>query len=274
MYSVPLLMQYVDIHFLPALYTEGPLGHFEHSLRGGDSPAADRKVLHKGCCGSLHGNGVRKEKPDPLPTVKKKCSLDSSCSDDSAWDGAYSAGSGSAAAAAFRIKRLAVRSQSSDCAVERRHRAAETAQAMAASTLPRRASSAVVAQRLYSTPTRAVAAKLRIGGGGGSGVGAGGGGVGGCGGGGEGTADTARPATPGRESGGGIKADQEVVDQQQRLVAQQQIKKDPSSGMSPSLFYEIDNSPLISLLFVCSFLVAHGQNMLLESAEEQLKSRL
>jgi hypothetical protein len=232
--------------------TEGPLGHFEHSLRGGDSPAADRKVLHKGCCGSLHGNGVRKEKPDPLPTVKKKCSLDSSCSDDSAWDGGYSAGSGSAVAAAFRIKRLAVRSQSSDCAVERRHRAAETAQAMAASTLPRRASSAVVAQRLYSTPTRAVAAKLRIGGGGGvggSGVGASGGGVSGGGGsgggsgvGGEGSADAARPATPaGREFGGGTKADHEVVEQQQqqRPVAQQQIKKGPSSGTSPSLLYSM-----------------------------------
>jgi hypothetical protein len=246
-------MQYVDTYTSSRPCTEGPLGHFEHSLRGGDSPAADRKVLHKGCCGSLHGNGVRKEKPDPLPTVKKKCSLDSSCSDDSALDGGYSAGSGSAAAAAFRIKRLAVRSQSSDCAVERRHRAAETAQAMAASTLPRRASSAVVAQRLYSTPTRAVAAKLRIGGGGGgggSGVGgggvSGGGGGGGSGvgagggGGGEGSADAARPATPGGEFGGGIKADQEVVDQQQqqqRLVAQQQMKKGPSSGMSPSLFY-------------------------------------
>jgi hypothetical protein len=256
-------MQYVDTYFLPALYTEGPLGHFEHSLRGGDSPAADRKVLHKGCCGSLHGNGVRKEKPDPLPIVKKKCSLDSSCSDDSAWDGGYLAGSGSAAAAAFRIKRLAVRSQSSDCAVERRHRAAETAQAMAASTLPRRASSAVVAQRLYSTPTRAVAAKLRIGGGGA--VGASGGGVSGSGGG-EGSADSARPATLGGEAGGGIKADQEVVDQQQqqqRLVAQQQMKKGPSSGMSPSLFYEFYFPP--SLM---------GKNMILESAEEHSKSRL
>jgi hypothetical protein len=249
-------MQYVDTYFLPALYIEGPLGHFEHSLRGGDSPAADRKVLHKGCCGSLHGNGVRKEKPDPLPTVKKKCSLDSSCSDDSAWDGGYPAGSGSAVAAAFRIKRLAVRSQSSDCAVERRHRAAETAQAMAASTLPRRASSAVVAQRLYSTPTRAVAAKLRIGGGGVSGGG-------GSGGGGEGSADAARPATPGGDFGGGMKADQEVVDQQQqqqRLVAQQQIKKGPSSGMSPSLFYEVDYPPLlIHLLFYLTFIAAHGQ---------------
>jgi hypothetical protein len=203
-------------------------------------------VLHKGCCGSLHGNGVRKEKPDPLPTVKKKCSLDSSCSDDSAWDGGYLTGSGSAVAAAFRIKRLAVRSQSSDCAVERRHRAAETAQAMAASTLPRRASSAVVAQRLYSTPTRAVAAKLRIGCGSGGGGGSGGvGGVAGSGGGGgvEGSADTARPATPAGEFGGGLKADQEAVDQQQqqqqRPAAQQQIKKGPSSGMSPSLLYSM-----------------------------------
>ena len=114
-------------------------------------------MLHKGCCGSLHGNGVRKEKPDPLPTVKKKCSLDSSCSDDSAWE--YASG---ILPAVFRVKRMAVRSQSSDCAVERRHRLAETETSLAVNTLPRRASSAVVSQRLYSTPTRAVAAKFRV----------------------------------------------------------------------------------------------------------------
>ncbi len=152
-------------YFLPLVGSacaEGPLGHFEHSLRGGDSPAPDRKVLHKGCCGSLHGNGVRKEKPDPLPTVKKKCSLDSSCSDDSAWDG-YFLSSGTPAAT-FHIKRLAMRSQSSDCAVERRHRSVDTEKITVASTLPRRASSAVVSQRLYSTPTRAATAKFRTGG--------------------------------------------------------------------------------------------------------------
>lgn len=39
------------------------LGRFETSLRGGDSPSPDRKHLHRGCCGSLHGHGVPKERP-------------------------------------------------------------------------------------------------------------------------------------------------------------------------------------------------------------------
>lgn len=39
------------------------LGSFETSLRGGDSPSMGRKdLLHKGCCGDLHGHGVKKEK--------------------------------------------------------------------------------------------------------------------------------------------------------------------------------------------------------------------
>ena len=39
------------------------LGSFETSLRGGSSPGLERKnKLHKGCCGSLHGHGVKKEK--------------------------------------------------------------------------------------------------------------------------------------------------------------------------------------------------------------------
>jgi len=37
-------------------------GSFETSLRGGDSPHLDRRVLHKGCCGNIHGSGVKKEK--------------------------------------------------------------------------------------------------------------------------------------------------------------------------------------------------------------------
>ncbi len=38
------------------------LGPFETSLRGGDSPQVDRRSLHRGCCGSLHGHGVKKER--------------------------------------------------------------------------------------------------------------------------------------------------------------------------------------------------------------------
>ena len=53
------------------------LGAFETSLRGGDSPATERKAhLHKGCCGSLHGHGVKKEKSvrDVAPG-SRSCSL-------------------------------------------------------------------------------------------------------------------------------------------------------------------------------------------------------
>ena len=52
-------------------------GAFETSLRGGDSPSTERKVkLHKGCCGSLHGHGVKKEKSvrDVVP-ASRSCSL-------------------------------------------------------------------------------------------------------------------------------------------------------------------------------------------------------
>ena len=52
-------------------------GTFETSLRGGDSPSIERKVkLHKGCCGSLHGHGVKKEKSvrDVVP-ASRSCSL-------------------------------------------------------------------------------------------------------------------------------------------------------------------------------------------------------
>ncbi|CAB4059743.1 unnamed protein product [Lepeophtheirus salmonis] len=38
------------------------LGRFETSLRGGDSPTIDRRILHKGCCGDTHGHGVKKER--------------------------------------------------------------------------------------------------------------------------------------------------------------------------------------------------------------------
>ena len=33
-------------------------GAFEASLRGRDSPSVDRRMLHKGCSGHLHGHGV------------------------------------------------------------------------------------------------------------------------------------------------------------------------------------------------------------------------
>ena len=53
------------------------LGAFETSLRGGDSPATERKAhLHKGCCGSLHGHGVKKEKSSrDVAPASRSCSL-------------------------------------------------------------------------------------------------------------------------------------------------------------------------------------------------------
>ena len=41
----------------------------------------------KTCCGSLHGDSVKKERAfQEVPKVKKKCSLDSTCSDDSGYE--------------------------------------------------------------------------------------------------------------------------------------------------------------------------------------------
>ena len=53
------------------------LGAFETSLRRGVSPSLERKAhLHKGCCGSLHGHGVKKERPSKeLPSMSRSCSL-------------------------------------------------------------------------------------------------------------------------------------------------------------------------------------------------------
>ncbi len=54
------------------------LGPFETSLRGGGaSPAADRRTLHRGCCGQLHGHGVRKNSREkPHSAARRSCSHD------------------------------------------------------------------------------------------------------------------------------------------------------------------------------------------------------
>jgi hypothetical protein len=110
------------------------LGAFETSLRGHDSPRGDRRVLHKGCSGHLHGHGVKKERTSRTPEFKhsKTCCTynDASSSDESTQPR---------------------RSQSSEDTrlpppVTRRSNSATTNN---------------VAQRLFSSPTMATTAKLR-----------------------------------------------------------------------------------------------------------------
>ena len=56
------------------------LGPFETSLRGGDSPSVDKRAIHKGCCGSLHGHGVKKERASrDVPAMSRSCSLTPYC---------------------------------------------------------------------------------------------------------------------------------------------------------------------------------------------------
>ena len=123
------------------------LGPFETSLRGGDSPSVDRKVLHKGCCGTLHGHGVKKERASrELPAVRRTCSNDinNSSSDESM------ANTPDLLMMHDNRKRLVNgRSQSSDCASPR------------CGTPTGRRSNSAVAQRLYSSPTKSTTAKVR-----------------------------------------------------------------------------------------------------------------
>ena len=108
-------------------------GQFETSLRGQDSPRPDKK-LHKGCSGHLHGHGVKKERPSRAPVITKDCwqSLnDGSSSDESNHPRTQ-------------------RSQSSEYTrlltpVARRSTSSNSA----------------VAQRLFTSPTKAVTAKYR-----------------------------------------------------------------------------------------------------------------
>ena len=123
------------------------LGPFETSLRGGDSPSPDRKkFLHKGCCGSLHGHGVPKERPPVRASVSKTRSLEGSSSDESHISELLLRPSSSASS----TRTVQARSQSTDCShPSNGHQTAK------------RSSSAVVAQRLFSSPTKSTTAKLR-----------------------------------------------------------------------------------------------------------------
>ena len=127
-------------------------GAFEASLRGRDSPSVDRKMLHKGCSGHLHGHGVKKERSvRDIPAVTRHAHHhDTSSSDES--DLHLIARKRQIPAA------VCARSQSSDCHL---NGSAAAGNIVAGHTVAKRSSSAVVAQRLYSSPTKATTAKLR-----------------------------------------------------------------------------------------------------------------
>ena len=115
---------------------------FETSLRGQDSPRGDKRVLHKGCSGHLHGHGVKKERASRTPDTKfsKNCCLNDDHQDGSSSDEAE--------------KQQPRRSQSSDYS--------RLLVIPAAASKPRSTSTnSAVAQRLYTSPTMAVTAKYR-----------------------------------------------------------------------------------------------------------------
>ncbi len=127
-------------------------GAFETSLRGGDSPSVDRKMLHKGCSGHLHGHGVKKERSlRDIPAVARHVCHplgphDTSSSDESDLH---------MIAAKRAAMQVQSRSQSSDCHLN------SGSSPPGAHTVAKRSSSAVVAQRLYSSPTKSTTAKVR-----------------------------------------------------------------------------------------------------------------
>ncbi len=130
------------------------LGPFETSLRGGDSPHVDRKVLHRGCCGAIHGHGVKKERSSiDHPKASRSCSHDDSIVRFTL-DNHNSSSSEENHNASRRSlnKNLASRSQSSDCA--------QSSHGLNHYNNGRRSNSAV-ADRLYNSPTKATTAKLR-----------------------------------------------------------------------------------------------------------------
>ena len=122
-------------------------GAFEASLRGRDSPSVDRRMLHKGCSGHLHGHGVKKERSvRDIPAVSRHVHHDTSSSDESDLH---------LIARKRQIPAVCARSQSSDCHLN------NNSIVVAGHTVAKRSSSAVVAQRLYSSPTKATTAKQR-----------------------------------------------------------------------------------------------------------------
>jgi len=127
---------------------------FESSLRGRDS--SQLEVLHKGCRGMRHGNGVKKEKLSITnPSVKKKCSLDSTCSEDAGF--VYIDGPDFLLHKEHFLmhnKKISIRSQSSDTNMDPKMSTGEKSVAV-------RRSSSAVSQRLFLSSTKSTAAKQK-----------------------------------------------------------------------------------------------------------------
>ena len=136
------------------------LGPFETSLRGGDSPSVDRRVLHKGCCGDVHGHGVKKERSGKeKPKATRSCSHPGESSSDESYLFHHSPPPPDLLMSGnnrrLKIGSISSRSQSSDCTPLR------VGYGKSFANVNKRSSSAVVAQRLFSSPTKATTAKVR-----------------------------------------------------------------------------------------------------------------
>ena len=104
----------------------------------------DRRVLHKGCCGDVHGHGVLKEKSrKDTPPHSREFHHELSSSDES---DLYRHGI---------LKRpVSSRSQSTDCTIGSNRKGQ-------GHLVSKRSNSAAVSQRLFSSPTKATTAKVR-----------------------------------------------------------------------------------------------------------------
>ena len=132
---------------MPVILGPGyPTGSFETSLRGQDSPRPNRNVLHKGCSGHKHGNGVKKERASRTPEFKfsKDCcheDVDNSSSDEGTLV------------------------TSTPQPQQRRSQSSEYSRLITTPPISSRrstsASNTAVAQRLFSSATKTFTAKLR-----------------------------------------------------------------------------------------------------------------
>lgn len=136
------------------------LGAFETSLRGGDSPHVDRRSLHKGCCGTLHGHGVAKEKAQMKIPAGRSCSLEHQESSSSG-DESFISNVPDILSSSVGKRIVNGRSHSSDCAPQSPTPGMRTSLGSGANNVSKRSSSASVAQRLFASPTLATTAKLR-----------------------------------------------------------------------------------------------------------------
>ena len=109
-------------------------GSFETSLRGQDSPRGDKRVLHKGCSGHLHGHGVKKERASRQVNISKD----------------------------FCEKPHEEGSSSDEGDHKRRSQSSEYARIAPVVNQKRSTSTnSAVAQRLFNSPTKAATAKYR-----------------------------------------------------------------------------------------------------------------